>query len=174
MVPIPAQAIPLSHAAVTHEEILNGVFADDVDPERQVFWFHRIITDLHAHTNDPAARLYLDKTGAGVDEEATALLADVSKDFLEEIPRSNYFEYKVAFAPGKGISLAVPAHERCAALCGEMRSVFLLRSDMNDGFGGTSGVMHAQTHAHKHAHPPTELTHMRTRSAPQLPGNALH
>lgn len=101
-----------SNFTVTHNEIVHGVFAEDVRIDSQVFWFHRVFRDLLENSHDPAARLYMDKIGDATDDEAASQLAQLVTEFRAQIPDSNYFEYPLSWCAGRGVSLEQPEHAR--------------------------------------------------------------
>ncbi len=112
---------------VTHNEINNGVFSSDVNPESQVFWFHRHIVDLQDHLADPCIRNYLDFKNGALDKEAIDILRDLTERFKARMPAGNYKEYTLKWFPNKGVSPEDPEHTKYGAFI-----PFLIKKILSD------------------------------------------
>ncbi|XP_032238906.2 NACHT domain- and WD repeat-containing protein 1 [Nematostella vectensis] len=85
------------HMSVTEEEVRAGVL-ESTHPDKQCFWFKRVINDLRENSTKPKAPLYIDQNrmDQAIDEVAQNLLEVLKQDEIAtRLPRDNVITYNV-------------------------------------------------------------------------------
>ncbi len=80
---------------VTEDEIRRGIVNAE-NRSKHCYWFKRNIVDIKENLHKKKARLFIDKTANGLDEDAVLLLENFkSEKMLKSLPKENVTDYDV-------------------------------------------------------------------------------
>ena len=90
---------------VTENEIQQG-FVGASNPEQQLYWFNRNITDIQNFASDKSSRNFMDKSGQELDENASDMARELRSQKLPAIlPSSNVNTYDLQYLPEHGVNV---------------------------------------------------------------------
>eukprot|EP00794_Sanderia_malayensis_P011746 gene11746-12966_t len=81
--------------SVTDDEIRRGII-NAKQPNKHCYWFKRNIVDLKENLDKSKARMFIDKTSNGLDDEAVSLLESLKSDgMLKVLSKDSVIDYDV-------------------------------------------------------------------------------